>query len=43
MKHMARLGQAIKTNLNALAFLSFFLLMNGWYDIVKNFLLSKKS
>ena len=36
MKHMARLGQAIKTNLNVLA-----LFMNGWYEIVKIFLLSK--
>ena len=33
---MARLGQAIKTNLNVLA-----LFMNGWYEIVKIFLLSK--
>lgn len=39
MKHMARLGQAIKTNLNVLAF--FF--VNGWYEIDKIFLLSRKS
>ena len=38
MKHMARLEQAIKTILNSLAFFT-----NGWYEIVKNFLLSKKS
>ena len=33
---IARLGQAIKTNINVLA-----LFMNGWYEIVKIFLLSK--
>ena len=35
IKYMARLGQAIKTNYVLALF------MNGWYEIVKIFLLSK--